>query len=84
MKTSAVCVKGEWRDVYKDPITARGSKSSKRGRMGVELLSNGEFAVRPLEDIDPQFDLMQNVFLNGEITNLQTFDQVRKRVGLLA
>ena len=83
MKTSAVCVKGDWRDVYKDPITARGSKSSKRGRMGVELLKNGEFAVRPIDEIDPQFDLMQNVFLNGEITNLQTFDQVRKRVGLL-
>ena len=83
MKTSAVCVKGEWRDVYKDPITARGSKSSKRGRMGVELQKNGEFAVRPIDEIDPQFDLMQNVFLNGEITNLQTFDQVRKRVGLL-
>ena len=83
MKTSAVCVNGEWRDVYKDPITARGSKSSKRGRMGVELQKNGEFAVRPIDEIDPQFDLMQNVFLNGEITNLQTFDQVRKRVGLL-
>lgn len=29
MKCSAVCVNGEWRDVYKDPIG--GSKTSKRG-----------------------------------------------------
>jgi len=34
MKCSAICVNGEWRDVYKDPVTDSG-KRSKRGRFNV-------------------------------------------------
>lgn len=35
MKCSAICVNGEWRDVYKDPIGDSGKKS-KRGRQTTE------------------------------------------------
>jgi nicotinic acid phosphoribosyltransferase len=34
MKASAACVNGEWRDVYKDPITDSG-KRSKKGRLAL-------------------------------------------------
>ena len=34
MKASAICVDGEWRDVYKDPITDSG-KRYKRGRLAL-------------------------------------------------
>ncbi len=35
MKCSAICVDGEWRDVYKDPVGDSGKKS-KRGRQSTE------------------------------------------------
>jgi nicotinamide phosphoribosyltransferase len=45
MKCSAIKVNGEWRDVYKDPITDQGKKSI-RGRVEdsrfVTVFKNGE------------------------------------------
>jgi nicotinamide phosphoribosyltransferase len=45
MKCSAIKVNGEWRDVYKDPITDQGKKSI-RGKVEdprfVTVFKNGE------------------------------------------
>ena len=35
MKASAAQINGAWVDVYKDPVTAKGSKTSKRGRLAL-------------------------------------------------
>ncbi|MEO0915910.1 MAG: nicotinate phosphoribosyltransferase, partial [Pseudomonadota bacterium] len=83
MKTSAICVNGTWRDVYKDPITANGTKTSKRGRLGVMRTDSGAFVTRPLANIPKGYDALEPVFRNGRLTNPQTFNDIRARVGLV-
>lgn len=76
MKTNALCVNGEWRDVFKDPITANGTKTSKKGRQGAFITGQGLVA-RRVENIPAGFDALQTVFENGTITKLIHFDDVR-------
>lgn len=68
----------EWRDVYKDPITDSG-KRSMRGRFSVirDTEDNGDgLKCVPMEST-VMYDLLQPRFLNGELLNETTFDQVR-------
>jgi nicotinamide phosphoribosyltransferase len=80
MKCSAVRVNGEWRDVFKDPVTS-SSKKSKKGR--VQLWSNeaGEYKTSvgvPSDWIDKAWnECMYTYFLDGEQVFTQTFDEVR-------
>ena len=78
MKASAAYVDGEWVDVYKDPV-GDSSKASKKGMF--TLIRNketnevytGAYVHHPyLEDI------METVFLNGEIVKEYTLDEVRE------
>ncbi len=83
MKTSAIRVGGQWRDVFKEPVTAKGTKTSKKGRMGVMKTDSGAFVVRPLANIPKGKDALVPVFRDGEILNRQSFADIRKRVGLI-
>lgn len=74
MKCSAIKVSGEWRDVFKDPITDKG-KSSKRGR--VTLYREGKHYRSGVEDWPTS--VLQTVFENGVAFNQTTFDDIRKR-----
>jgi nicotinamide phosphoribosyltransferase len=80
MKCSAVRINGEWRDVFKDPVTS-SSKKSKKGR--VQLWSNeaGEYKTSvgvPSDWIDKAWnECMYTYFLDGEQVFTQTFDEVR-------
>ncbi len=76
MKASAVCVDGTWRDVFKDPITAKGRKTSKKGKQGVMRTDAGFVAMRA-DDIPEGGDALQPVFKDGEIVRLMTFDDIR-------
>ena len=78
MKASANYRAGAWNDVYKDPITANGSKKSKRGRQGA-ILVDGVLQAARVEDIPARMDQLTEVFRNGEITKIYTFDEVRGR-----
>ena len=49
MKCSAACVNGEWRDVFKDPITDSG-KSSLKGIVSLYKDSTGAFCTKRVED----------------------------------
>jgi nicotinamide phosphoribosyltransferase len=76
MKCSAIRVNGEWRDVYKDPITDPG-KRSKRGRL--ELVErDGEVLTIRQEEVDAHFDnvLLETVFMDGNLIRFQYFDEV--------
>lgn len=84
MKTSAIRVNGVWRDVFKDPVTAAGSKTSKKGRLGVIETDAGRFVTRPCGNIPSGHDALKPVFRDGEIITRQSFDDIRKRVGLVA
>ncbi|MEM7718085.1 MAG: nicotinate phosphoribosyltransferase [Pseudomonadota bacterium] len=83
MKTSAICINGQWRDVFKDPVTAQGTKTSKKGRLGVMRTDSGKFVTRPMANIPQGYDALKPVFRNGELLNPHSFDDIRARVGLL-
>jgi len=76
MKCSAVCVNGEWRDVYKDP-KSDPSKASKRGQLA--LINDGEgWQTVPLEG-NAWSDQMVQVFRNGNLRREWTFAEIRER-----
>ncbi|MEC7118935.1 MAG: nicotinate phosphoribosyltransferase [Pseudomonadota bacterium] len=79
MKASSANVAGEWRDVYKDPITSR-SKRSKRGRLA---LVEGEHGLETIREsaLQGRPNLMQPIFRNGELLRQETLSQIRARVG---
>ena len=72
MKASAICVDGEWRDVYKDPVTDVG-KRSKRGRLA---LSESFETVR-VEELEGRKNLLVPVFRDGVLLRDFGFDEVR-------
>lgn len=77
MKTSAAMVDGEWRDVYKDPITSV-AKRSKKGRLA--LVKNGkDFTTIREDELGNQTNLLQDVFLNGKILIEENLTQIRER-----
>lgn len=78
MKCSAIRVNGEWRDVYKDPITA-SSKASKRGRVVLQRNADGTYET-VLEGAGTS-ELVE-VFRDGVQLVRYTFDQLRDRVKL--
>ncbi len=77
MKASAICVNGEWRDVYKDPITDQG-KRSKKGRLALTKI-NGQFQTVARNSINPIANELVTVFRNGKLITEYTFDQVRNQ-----
>lgn len=73
MKCSAVNVAGNWRDVYKDPITDPG-KTSKKGRLNLIHTDNGYETVpeRPWNK-----DVLEVVYENGELLKDYTLEEIR-------
>jgi len=76
-KCSAALRGTEWIDVYKQPITDTG-KNSKRGRLKVIRTSLGQLATVAKEALPANPDELHEVFLNGQLTNPITFEQIRK------
>lgn len=70
-------------DVYKDPITSKGSKKSKRGQLysiwdeknGYQTINKHELAGNEFA-----FNMLQTVFENGEASNIQTYDQIQETI----
>jgi nicotinamide phosphoribosyltransferase len=83
MKASqATFADGTVRSVQKTPITDPG-KHSKPGRL--KLVVHGDHRFSTVSDaLDPDFhlleDALQTVYLNGEISPLQSLDEIRDRV----
>ncbi|TXH62657.1 MAG: nicotinate phosphoribosyltransferase, partial [Thiothrix sp.] len=77
MKTSAIRIAGEWRDVYKQPITDLG-KTSKRGRLAVIKNENGWQTIRE-DQLGSQQNQLQPIFRQGRLLQEVSFEQVRKR-----
>lgn len=82
MKASAIQIGGQWRDVFKDPVTAGGSKTSKRGRQGVMQTDSGALVARRQENIPAGADALLPVFRGGEILQRWTLEEVRARAGM--
>lgn len=80
-KASAAKVDGQWRDVYKDPVTDSG-KRSKRGLLGLGRDADGYRTVAVTEpDYQPATgaNLLEPVWRNGEMLRDETFASIRAR-----
>lgn len=75
-KCSEVIVKGERRDVSKDPITDKGKKS-KKGRLCLIRNENGDFETVPQTEENLEKDILKTVFENGELLEEYHFDDIR-------
>lgn len=80
-KVSAIEVGGVWRDVWKDPKTAGGAKTSKKGRVAVAGDGfTGALRHARLDEIAAGDDQLTPVFENGEILRISTLDEIRARL----
>jgi len=79
MKASSANVAGEWRDVYKDPITSR-SKRSKRGRLALVESEQGLQTIRE-DQLNGRTNLLEPVFRNGQLLRQDRLSDVRARIG---
>jgi nicotinamide phosphoribosyltransferase len=75
MKCSAIKVNGEWRGVFKDPVTDPGKKS-KIGR--VTLYKNREGYHSGVEDWENP--VLRTVYENGKLIIDESFNDIRKRL----
>jgi nicotinamide phosphoribosyltransferase len=80
-KCSEITRSGVARDVYKDPVTDHG-KHSKRGRLKLIRTGTGGYATVPWNA--EGVDLLREVFRDGRVTVLQTFEEIRARAALRA
>jgi len=76
-KCSAQYRDGKWIDIQKDPFHA--GKKSKKGRLSL-IKVGGLYQTVPFGAED---DLLQTVFLNGQVWNSQSFDEVRHNARLI-
>jgi nicotinamide phosphoribosyltransferase len=77
-KCSNVTVKGQDRDVFKDPVEGH-DKASKRGRLALHCQGGAWSTVRTQRDAHDAEDRLQTVFRDGEILVERTVQQVRGR-----
>jgi nicotinamide phosphoribosyltransferase len=71
-------VKGELRDVFKEPVTDPG-KESKRGKLALIKTPHGLETVNCPGNCEMDGDLLEPVFRNGEVMRHQTLDDVRAK-----
>jgi nicotinamide phosphoribosyltransferase len=76
MKASAIFIDGQWRDVYKDPLTDPG-KRSKAGRLALVEEGGQLTTVRREDAVDR--NLLVEVFRNGELLQEWGFEQIRQQ-----
>ncbi|MGB1885137.1 MAG: nicotinate phosphoribosyltransferase [Gammaproteobacteria bacterium] len=76
-KANAVCVNGEWRDIYKAP-TGSSMKVSKRGRLALKY-ENGEFETVPRDSISAEENQLIPVFRNGQLLKKWDFTELIER-----
>jgi nicotinamide phosphoribosyltransferase len=77
MKASAAKVNGDWRDVYKDPVTDHG-KRSKKGRLAVIEPEPGNYKTIAEEELGSRKNILETVYRNGKLIREFSFEEVRE------
>ncbi|MBC7795463.1 MAG: nicotinate phosphoribosyltransferase [Pyrinomonadaceae bacterium] len=81
-KCSAIVVKNELREVYKQPITDAG-KISKKGKLDLIRDENGDYKTVKLESIEKvtaENSVLKTVFENGEVFADDDLETIRARM----
>lgn len=77
MKATAAKVNGEWREIFKDPVTDDGTKKSLRGLIHID--DYGNVADGVTEELE-QEGMLQTLYRDGYFSNnLPTWEEVRKK-----
>lgn len=80
MKASAISIHGEWKQIYKDPVTSH-SKRSKKGRLAL-IENNGKLATVKLTELaDNQTNLLRDVYLDGKLLIDESLITIQERTG---
>jgi len=77
IKCSAVITDGKMVEVYKDPITDPGKKS-KKGILELYKI-DGNFITSQRGDYDSKFEVMKDIFINGEVLIDEDFKTIKER-----
>lgn len=77
MKASAALVNGQWRDVYKDPITDQ-AKRSKRGRLAV-VCEHGVWQTLREPELAGRVNQLRTVYRNGQLVVDESLAVIRER-----
>ncbi|MEC9445047.1 MAG: nicotinate phosphoribosyltransferase, partial [Pseudomonadota bacterium] len=81
MKSSAICIDGTWKDIYKDPITSR-SKRSKKGRLALVQDGNGQIKTIKEQALSaPSDNLLRDVYVDGQLLIEDSLTTIRERAG---
>lgn len=81
VKATAAKVNSEWYELFKDPITDDGTKKSAKGLLRVDYDDEGNISLFDQQtDKQEQQGLLQTVFKDGEVRNIQTFTDIRNRL----
>ncbi|MEJ2406861.1 MAG: nicotinate phosphoribosyltransferase [Candidatus Thiodiazotropha sp.] len=76
MKASAICIDGQWKDIYKDPVTDP-CKRSKAGRLA--LVEEGGRLITIRQEKAAGRNRLVEVFRNGELLQEWNLEQIRER-----
>jgi nicotinamide phosphoribosyltransferase len=79
-KCSSAIVSGEEREVFKQPVTDQG-KRSKAGRLKLVRKGDGYATVRDNQD-NLGADVLREVFLNGELRQRESWEEICRRAAL--
>lgn len=79
IKCSAALVEGQWRDVYKDPITDPGKKS-KKGILSLYLDDSGNYTTKEYTDNFSGVEQLWKVFENGKLLIEDDFISIMGRI----
>lgn len=80
MKASAICIQGQWRDVFKDPITDPG-KRSKKGVLAL-VKEDGVWATVRKDELGERFNHLTPVYAGG-LVKFSLFPEIRRRAEVL-
>ncbi|WP_350562665.1 nicotinate phosphoribosyltransferase [Psychrobacter sp. CAL346-MNA-CIBAN-0220] len=81
MKASAISINGDWKDIYKDPVTSH-SKRSKKGRLALIKDSSGQMQTIKAEDLSADTDnLLRDVYIDGKLLIEDSLTTIRERAG---
>ena len=81
MKASAIQIDGQWKDIFKDPITSR-SKRSKKGRLALVKNDKGQINTVKEETLKDSTDnLLRDVFVDGKLLIEDTLTTIRQHTG---
>lgn len=79
MKASAISINGEWKEIYKDPITSH-SKRSKKGVLALIKGSDGSLKTIKANELKAGTDnLLRDVFIDGKLLIDDSLTVIRKR-----